>query len=135
VLMGLTTRFGFKQASRESNAAPGPLPDAFVDSVMAHFDQGTQRAILRLYRTSPEAKLAGAGTRLGDLRCPALVVWGDRDPYIAPRFADDYAAALGGPARVAHVPDAGHWPWFDRPDVIDAVAAFFAGGDLPAAFA
>ena len=135
VFMGATTRWGLKQVSREANATPGPLPGEFLDSVMEHLDQGTQRAILRLYRTSPEAKLAAAGARLDALRCPALVVWGDRDPYIPARFADEYAAALGGPARVAHLPDAGHWPWFDRPDVVDGVAAFFAGEQMPATFA
>jgi pimeloyl-ACP methyl ester carboxylesterase len=36
---------------------------------------------------------------------------------------------------VARLPDAGHWPWLDRPDVIDAVAAFFTGGEPPAGFA
>lgn len=128
MFMGATTRFGFKQLSRGSNAMPGPMPDHFLDEVMAHFDLGTQRAILRLYRTSPEEKLAAAGSALGAITCPALVIWGDGDPYLAPRFADDYAAALGGGgARVVHVPDAGHWPWLDRPDVIDLVVEFFAG--------
>jgi pimeloyl-ACP methyl ester carboxylesterase len=52
------------------------------------------------------------------------VVWGDRDPYIPASFADAYAAALGGPAEVLHLPDAGHWPWLDRPDVVGTVADF-----------
>jgi len=126
-VIGATTRIGLKQISREANATPGPLPDAFLDATMAHFDQGTQRAILQLYRTSPEAKLAAAGAGLHAITCPALVVWGDADPYIPTRFADDYAAALGGPARTVHLPDAGHWPWLDRPDVIDTVAQFLTG--------
>jgi pimeloyl-ACP methyl ester carboxylesterase len=129
LFMGATTRFGFKLLSREANAAPGPLPDAFLDSVMAHFDQGTQRAILRLYRSAPEEALAAAGAHLGALRCPALVVWGEQDPYIAPGFADAYAAALGGPAEVLRLPDAGHWPWLDRPDLVERVAAFLGDGD------
>jgi len=24
------------------------------------------------------------------------------------------------------LPDAGHWPWLDRPDVVDTVVAFLA---------
>ncbi len=125
--IGATTRLGLKHVSREANATPGPLPEAFLDAVMAHFDQGTQRAILQLYRTSPETKLAAAGAGLPAITCPALVVWGDADPYIPARFADAYAAALGGPARTVHLPDAGHWPWLDRPDVIDTVADFLTG--------
>ena len=127
LLMGATTRWSLRRISREANATPGPMPEQFIDEVLAHFDQGTQRAILSLYRTSPEEKLAAAGSRLGDLRCPALVLWGDEDPYIPARFADAYAAALGGPAEVVHVPGAGHWPWLDRPGLVDHVAAFLDG--------
>jgi pimeloyl-ACP methyl ester carboxylesterase len=125
VLMGLTTGWAFKQLSRESNAAPGPMPDHFRREVLDHLDVGTQRAILRLYRSSPPEKLALAGLQLGRLACPALVVWGDQDPYIAPSFADAYAQALSGcDVDVLHLPDAGHWPWLDRPDLVATVSDF-----------
>jgi pimeloyl-ACP methyl ester carboxylesterase len=117
ILVGLSTRATMGRF----------LPAALRDDVFAHFDQGTQRAILRLYRSSPPERLAHAGARLARLRCPALVLWGDRDRYIAPRFADAYAAALGGPAEVVHVPAAGHWPWLDAPDVVERVAGFLDG--------
>jgi pimeloyl-ACP methyl ester carboxylesterase len=58
------------------------------------------------------------------VKSPALVVWGEEDPYLPPRFADAYAAALGGPVEVLRVPGAGHWPWIDRPDVVDRVTTF-----------
>ena len=127
VLMGATSRFALKQLSREANATKGPLPAAMLDGVMAGFDLGTQRAILRLYRSSPPEKLALAGLGLGRIDCPALVVWGDRDPYIPAEFADAYAAALGGPAEVLHLPDAGHWPWLDRPDLVGTLVDFLSG--------
>ena len=116
VLMGATTRFALRRA----------MPRALADTSWAHFDQGTQRAILRLYRSSSEERLAAAGAGLRRLACPALVLWGDRDPYLPARFADAYAAALGD-ARAEHLPDAGHWPWCDRPDVVDRVARFLRG--------
>ena len=72
--------------------------DAFWGSIWDHFDHGTQRAILQLYRASPEDALARAGLDLGRIDCPALVVWGDRDSYIPATFADAYAGALGGDA-------------------------------------
>lgn len=127
ISMGLTFKWTFKLLSRESNVTPGPLPEELLDQTMAGFDLGTQRAILQLYRSSPPARLAEAGAGLGDLKCPALVVWGDQDPYIAPSFADGYAEALGGPAEVLHLEDAGHWPWLDRPDLVGTVAGFLAG--------
>jgi len=121
--MGCTGRFTLRLSSKESNATPGPMPEAWLDSVLDHFDQGTQRAILRLYRSSPPDVLAAAGSRLARLRMPALVVWGMRDPYIPGRFARAYAEALPN-AELLELPDAGHWPWLDRPDVIERVAEF-----------
>lgn len=100
------------------------MPPAVADQGWPHFDQGTQRAILRLYRSAPEDALARAGLDLGRVACPALVLWGDRDRYIPARFADAYAQALGGEAEVVHLPDAGHWPWHERPDAIDTIARF-----------
>lgn len=121
--MGLTTRSTLRRATRAANATPGPLPETWLDSVLSHFDHGTQRAILRLYRSAPPAELARAGSELGALRMPALVVWGTRDPYIPVRFAADYARALPS-AELLELTDAGHWWWLDRPDAIERVAAF-----------
>jgi pimeloyl-ACP methyl ester carboxylesterase len=114
VTMGLSSRW----------AARRVLPPRIVEEAWSHFDQGTQRAILRLYRSSPEDALARAGLDLMRIDCPALVVWGDRDQYIDATFADAYASALGGEVDVLHLNDAGHWPWHDRPDAIDRVATF-----------
>ncbi len=124
VLMGSTNRWTLKLLTRGASGTPGPMPDEFLDQVMAYFDPGTQRAILQLYRTSPESVLAGAGLDLGELRCPALVVWGERDPYLPPALAAQYAAALGGPADVRVLPGVGHWPWLERPELVDEIAAY-----------
>jgi pimeloyl-ACP methyl ester carboxylesterase len=124
--MGTTSRFTLRLASRESNATPGPMPDAFLDSVLDHFDQGTQRAILRLYRSSPPSVLAAAGQHLHDLAIPALVAWGMKDPYIPSRFAHAYAEALPH-GELLELPDAGHWPWLDRPDLVERLVGFLAG--------
>jgi pimeloyl-ACP methyl ester carboxylesterase len=117
----MTMGFTFKRALRRG------VPEALVDHAYEHFDHGTQRAILKLYRSAPPAQLEAAGRRLGDVKAPALVLWGERDPYIPTSFARSYADALGGDARVELLDDAGHWPWVDRPDVVDRVAAFLLG--------
>lgn len=124
LFMGASTRFSLKQLSRESNVTPGPLPDEFLDPIWEHFDHGTQRAILKLYRSSPEEKLANVGAGLSDLRCLSLVAWGTQDPYIPAEFARKYADALGGPVKLVELDDAGHWPWLDRPDLVDTVSEF-----------
>jgi pimeloyl-ACP methyl ester carboxylesterase len=114
IAVGLNTRGLWRRA----------MPRAVADDGWPHYDQGTQRAILQLYRSAPADALAAAGLELGTLTCPALVVWGERDRYIPARFADAYAAALGGETTVLHVPGAGHWPLQERPDAADAVVAF-----------
>jgi pimeloyl-ACP methyl ester carboxylesterase len=121
--MGTTNRFVLRLLSREGNASPGPMPEEWIESVLAHFDQGTQRAILRLYRSSPPDVLAAAGESLGRLDMPALVVWGMKDPYIPVRFAADYARALPR-AELLELPDAGHWPWLERPDALERIVDF-----------
>jgi pimeloyl-ACP methyl ester carboxylesterase len=125
LVMGATSRPLLRLLSREANATPGPMPDAWLDSVLDHFDQGTQRAILRLYRSSPPAALEAAGERLGTLNVPALVAWGMKDSYIPARFGRAYADALPR-AELLELPDAGHWPWLDRPDLVDRVAGFLS---------
>jgi pimeloyl-ACP methyl ester carboxylesterase len=91
--------------------------------IAQRFDQGTQRAVLQLYRSAPEDVLARAGEQLGRLACPALVLWGERDPYIPPAFAQAYADALpDATARV--VEGAGHWPWLQSPDLVQEVSSW-----------
>jgi pimeloyl-ACP methyl ester carboxylesterase len=111
--MGFTTRFGFRRS----------LPREIADRAYDHFDHGTQRAILRLYRSAPPEVLARHGEGLGELRCPAYLPWPTRDPYIGAAFGRRYADALGGEVEAEEL-DAGHWPWLERPEMVDRVAAF-----------
>jgi pimeloyl-ACP methyl ester carboxylesterase len=128
LFMGLSTKVSLRLISRESNATPGPMPEEFIDRAWKHFDHGTQRAILRLYRSAPEEVLARAGERLGDLRCPALILWPDKDPYIPAEFGQRYADALGGQVELEMV-NAGHWSWMDRPELIERTAQFLTTDD------
>ena len=122
--MGFSTRWGLKQALREANTTPGPPPDDFVDSIWRHFDHGTQRAILRLYRASPPEVLAAAGEGLGAIGRPSLVIWSDRDPFIGTEFGQAYADALGDHAQLEIAEGAGHWAWLDRPELVQRTASF-----------
>ena len=125
--MGFTFKRSMRQGSREWLAAEGPAPDEMVDEVWRHFDHGTQRAILKLYRSAPPSALAAAGERLGDVTAPALVLWGSGDPYLPTSFARALGDALGGPAEVDVVEGARHWPWRDKPELVDRVAGFLRG--------
>jgi pimeloyl-ACP methyl ester carboxylesterase len=126
LVMGATSRWAMRRSTVEASATPGPLPAEWIDSVMAHFDQGTQRAILRLYRSSPSQTLTKAGERLSRLKMPSLVFWGMQDPYIPERFAHEYAQALPN-SELVELDGAGHWWWLDRPEAIERVAGFLTG--------
>ena len=77
-----------------------------------HWDAGTGRAVLALYRHADPDRLAEAGKDLGRLACPSLVVWGERDPYLSTKFAQAFADALPN-SEMDLIAGAGHWPWID----------------------
>lgn len=117
------TRFAVDVILRQANATPGPMPPEFIDMLWTRWRRGFGRPILKLYRSADPDVLAAAGTDLGKLTCPALVAWGAQDPYIPVQFGRMYAERLPN-AELLELPDAGHWPWIDRPDVIDRVVEF-----------
>jgi pimeloyl-ACP methyl ester carboxylesterase len=122
VMGGLSFHWIARRMLRKSNV--NELPKSFFESVIPQFDQGTQRAVLKLYRSVQPGDLERAGANLGALDCPALIVWGSQDPYVPPAFASTYANALGGRTQVALHESAGHWPWLDQPEIVDEVTTF-----------
>ncbi len=101
------------------------MSEAWLDSVLDHFDQGTQRAILRLYRSASPGRARGGRRAVGtasDAR-PGRVGHA-RSVHTRPLRAE-YANALGH-AQLLELPDAGHVPWLDRPEVVERVASFLS---------
>ena len=113
-------------AMRQARSGYRPMPPGFIDDVWEHWDAGMRRAILALYRSADPHVLAAYGSRLGELRCPALVLWGVDDPYIPARFGQAYAEALPN-GTYEGLDGAGHWPWIDRPELIERVVSFLEG--------
>ncbi len=97
--------------------------DAQLGARWDQFDQGTQRAVLRLYRDASPERLRAAGAELASVTAPALIVWGERDPWFSAAFADAYADRLPH-ASVERVAGAGHWPWLGRPEVLERIVTF-----------
>lgn len=120
-----TTRFGIEQLLRQAQSDRGSMSPEFIEMVWRHWDKGTQAAVLALYRHADPDRLAAAGKDLAKLTCPALVLWGEHEPYLPVRFAEEFARILPD-AELELVPGAGHWPWIDDPRVIDRIADFVA---------
>ncbi len=118
-----TTRASMSLTMRQARGDRSAMPPDFLDMVWDHWDKGTRDAILALYRHADPDRLALAGGDLARLACPALVVWGDRDPYLPPRFGEAYAAVLPD-SSLEIVQGAGHWPMVDDPSLGDRIHDF-----------
>jgi pimeloyl-ACP methyl ester carboxylesterase len=62
--------------------------------------------------------------RLGEIVCPTLIVWGDRDRVITPRDADRFAELIPGSRKVVFE-DTGHLAMLERPAAFNALLAGF----------
>lgn len=64
--------------------------------------------------------------------CPTLVVWTEHNPgqsvELARRIADEMPDA-----RIAVLKDAGHWPQFEKPELVNRLHLEFLGASAPAA--
>ena len=60
---------------------PKRFPRAFTDRMYDDFDAGTRRAVLALYRATPDigAMSERFAQKLAPLALPALVIWGTGD--------------------------------------------------------
>jgi pimeloyl-ACP methyl ester carboxylesterase len=117
------TKPALRLLSRQATPRPGPMPDEFIELALRARRRGTWPESLALYRSADPARLEAAGEQLERIQCPALVAWGTRDPYLPVGFARAYAERLPR-AELLELDDAGHWPWLDRPDLIDRVDRF-----------
>jgi len=91
---GLQLPGAMKRASAMARR-PGPAPDEMVDAVWDHFDHGTQRAILKLYRSARRTlEAAGEGSPES---APRSSSGARNDPYLPTDFAHQLGDRLGGP--------------------------------------
>ncbi|MFI6041818.1 alpha/beta fold hydrolase [Nocardia sp. NPDC051321] len=97
---------------------PRPMPRAYVDRVGRYADWAHKRAVLRLYRDTPEPlswfpeRDFGAAAHV-----PVCVIWGAGDPYNPVRFAERQRNFF--PDSEVHLLDGlGHWPFIDDPQAV-----------------
>ncbi|MDR3448657.1 MAG: alpha/beta hydrolase [Alphaproteobacteria bacterium] len=124
VFNAMTTRFGFHMMLKHGN--PRGLPKAFIDAMYDHFDAGTKRAVLKLYRDTNNPGYMAERYRdaFRALTCPTLVIWGRADPYLPARYAEIQRDFF--PKAEVHVlDDSGHWPFADNPEKVAAIVTPF----------
>ncbi|HXD56007.1 MAG TPA: alpha/beta hydrolase [Solirubrobacteraceae bacterium] len=117
-------RFAWRRAMAAAN--PKGLPAGFVDKMYDEYDRKTRRTVLALYRATPDpaSTAAEVGPRLAELRRPALVVWGAKDPYVSPDYAERQREFFDV-ERVVVLPESGHWAFRDDPQAAaEAVLPF-----------
>jgi pimeloyl-ACP methyl ester carboxylesterase len=82
------------------------------------------REATALYGWRPYMHNPGLRQWLHRVRVPALVIWGDNDGIVALDYGEKLCRALPD-ARLERVPEAGHYPQIERPDVVaDAIEGF-----------
>lgn len=136
LVMGSIPKWLLARELRRGSVRADAWPAARVAAVWDQFDQGTQRAILRLVRSAGDDVIGSSGSRPLDVGAGSavggggtvetLILWGEQDPWYPPAVADEYAGRLPG-ATVERIAGAGHWPWLDRPEVVDRVASLLEG--------
>jgi len=107
----------------------GPNPDAVPQSVVDHFTRSASRpgrltAALNYYR----ANLAGGPawetlTGMGPITMPTTLLWGDEDPALGRRAAEETANHVQGEYRLEVLEGAGHWLQFERPGEVSLALA------------
>ena len=123
LVMGSLTKRLVARDIRRASARPETWSQAEIDALWAQFDQGTQRAILRLHRSTTTPLLVSTTAALDHVTQPTLIVWGERDPWRALPDAEELAARLPD-AHLTTFQAAGHWPWRDDPAAARAIEDF-----------
>jgi pimeloyl-ACP methyl ester carboxylesterase len=88
-----------------------------INDQNAHLDVGAIGARLMAARTRPPEDLK-------QIACPILFISGDEDIVIPPFAADAIARVVPG-AKVAHIAQAGHSAYFERPAEFNAIVEKF----------
>lgn len=101
--------------------ALGPNPDAVPRTVVDHFVRSLSRpgrltAALNYYRAnfSTGAEWAALAQQI-KVKAPTTLLWGDQDPALGRRGAEETSRFMTADYRLEVLEGAGHWLQFERP--------------------
>ena len=113
--------------------SPGRKPEDFAEHRRAISDSMRRPGYARAFSRTTRTTHAPVEARLDEVRSPALVVMGERDPDFGDPAAEARWIGERLSAQVVLVPDAGHYPQVERPDVVNAALVDFCASVAPRA--
>ena len=118
--------WGMYYASLYPTAKPADF-DAYKAALVANLKENGRMAALQAMLAAPKSDVE---RRLGEIRAPALVVMGTKDPdFDDPAVEAETVARLVGGGSVAMIDGAGHYPHAEMPQATaPAILAFLAAG-------
>jgi pimeloyl-ACP methyl ester carboxylesterase len=111
--------------------SPGRRPADFAEHRRAIGESMRRPGYARAFSRTTRTSHAPVEARLDEVRSPTLVVMGERDPDFRDPAAEAAWIAERLDARVLLVPDAGHYPQVECPDVVNPVLAEFCATVAP----
>lgn len=116
--------FNEAQFTRQLQKDAPKVPAAHIRQTMELYSPAAKKMTLQFYRGTDAKNFIGWEDELLALtqRVPTCVIWGDRDPYVSPTWADRFGAQ-----QVYHLADVSHWPPVEAPAAVaQKLLAFLA---------
>ena len=114
LLQILTSQSGLARSMHANSGLTKPSRE-HIGATYRGFRGSVRKMVLRVYRGLDPEIFQVWDTQLRALTAivPSMVMWGDRDTYIASQFADRFGAR-----EVIHFPDCCHWPMVEIPHIV-----------------
>lgn len=113
---------------------PSTLTASWLDELTAPWDTAAgQQAFYRQITQLSSAHTQPIVDRLGEVRCPVRIGWGDDDQWISVEQAERLAHALPGDTDVTHFPGAGHLVPIEAPTQLSAEVSAWLDSCIAAA--
>ena len=123
LFQAVTTRSAFARLSRYG----GPkLPATTIDQIFDRYTSHVRRSAMKTYRAERDIAhwSVHASERFRSAGLPCLVLWGAKDPFLPPRFAQ--AQKQPFPNSEIHIlSNVGHWPHLEAPETVMRRAGAF----------
>ena len=114
-----------RELLERSVSKPENMPESLVARYLAPYvGQDGLNHLLALARSVDEDDMADI--ELGQIDCPTMIVWGDRDPFVSPKLGDRLADTIPG-SRLVRLPGTGRLVPEEAPDTLANMILEFVG--------